>query len=277
MREGYHYFEVEPPTELDEWHHLLAISCEGTEFGRVRSALFRTEAAPDHFLVAPDAERVYLISSYGNLHYLTGGFFTALVEALLYDDFLVVHGAAVSRERGMILPGALRCGKSTLTLALLGQGFELGSDDVVLVNRSTRRVHSYPRLINVRQESLTLVPGLFKEYPNMSYAPSFGEPRWFLDKSDWAAAPFECSFVVFPRLGGAVSRLVPVTKADAALRLIANSFYPISPWRRFTSTAENLETIARLLERTECYELVQGDLSDTLELLLGLVQQPSAS
>jgi hypothetical protein len=273
VREGYAYFEVDPPPSRTRhrWHHILSLSSEGEGYVQLVSRIFEAGRLPPHCLLPLDYGRAYCIGSYETLHYLTGSFFTSMMEALLFDNYMIVHGAAVVREAGVIFPGALRCGKTTLTLGLLQHGFRFASDDVVLINRATRMVHAYPRLLNVRAESLTAVPGLNRDYPNMTYALVFGEPRWFLNKSDRAAEPFSCRYVVFPRVGGTRTRLIPIAKSDAALRLIANSFYPITPTKRYSSSAENLSTTEELLRDSDCFRMLQTEPAEAIATVLNLV------
>jgi hypothetical protein len=224
--------------------------------------------------VCPDYHRVYCYATHPTLHYAVGSFFTAAMEAMLYDDFLIVHGAAVVGDTGIIFPGALRCGKTTLTLSLIYEGYPFATDDIVLVNRRSLEVYPYPRLLNLRRESLYLVRGVHRDYHKMTYSESFGEPRWFMTKSECAAPPFKCGYVVFPKIVGGESRLVPLSKADAALRLIEQSFHPITPIKRFGATGENLPTLSRLLADAQCFELLQGLPQDSLKLLRPLLGAP---
>ena len=276
VREGYAYFERDASEFRGgaKIHHVLSLSSEGSGYDEYAAALFADSPWPPHCLVCPDYRRIYCYASHGSLHYAVGSFFTALMEAMLYDDFLIVHGAAVVGETGIIFPGALRCGKTTLTLSLIYEGYGFATDDIVLVRRDTLAVHPYPRLLNLRQESLYLVRGVHRDYDKMSYSESFGEPRWFLSKSDCAAPPFGCNYIVFPKIMGGESKLVPLSKADAALRIIQQSFHPMTPIKRVTDTGGNLPTLSRLLADAECFELQQGAPEDSLRLLRSLLRSP---
>jgi hypothetical protein len=270
LRDGYHFFETEPPEQDGRVEHLFSFSSAAPGYAALAASLFPSGSVPPHVLVPLSFDRVYCVSSSEKLHYLTGSLFMALVESLLFDDYLIVHGAAIAREEGLMLPGALRCGKTTLALSLLQNGFRLASDDVVLVHRTKMEVHPFPRLLNLRAESLVSVPGLHREYPEMSVSMFFGEPRWFLDKTDSVAEPFSCRYVVFPSFGS-TTRLDPITGADAGLELLSHCFLPITPLRRFTSTAENLPSIAALLADAESYRLVQRDANEGVRALSELV------
>ena len=179
--------------------------------------------------------------------------FTAAVIAQLYDSHLCLHaGGVTSGERGLVRPGALRCGKSSLTPGL---------------DRDTLTVHPYPRLINVRQESLFHVPGIDREYPQMRYGATYQEPRWFLEKSDRAAAPFSVDVITFPEFHAGRKRLFEISKSEALLRLQRSIFFPITPSRNYGHTAENLDVLSRVLERAAVYRLLIGNVAEALELL----------
>jgi hypothetical protein len=270
LRDGYHFFETGRAEQNGVVEHLFSLSSTVHGYDALATSLFPSGPIPRHMLVPLSFGRVYCVSSSENLHYLTGSLFTALVESLLFDRYLIVHGAAVAREEGLVLPGALRCGKTTLAFSLLQSGFRLASDDVVLVHRKKMEVHPFPRLLNLRAESLVSVPELNREYPNMSVSTFFGEPRWFLDKTDAVADPFQCRYVVFPSFG-AKTRLDPIPRAEAALELLRHCFFPITPLRKFTSTAENLPSIAALLVEAESYRLVQRDPQEGVSALSALV------
>jgi hypothetical protein len=270
LREGYHFFETAPTEPSGEWQHLFSFSSSTPDYDDLGARLFPHGPIPRHALVPLSFGRVYCVSTSERLHYLTGSFFMALVESLLFDDYLIVHGAAVVREQGIVLPGALRCGKTTLALSLLNRGFRLASDDVVPIHRETLEVHPFPRLLNLRQESLVSIPGLHREYPRMTFSSHFGEPRWFLDKTDSVAEPFRCRYVVFPGFGPK-TQLTAVSRSAAALELLRHCFYPITPVRRADSTADNLPTIAALLASAEPFRLVQRDPQQGVDAVEELV------
>ena len=115
---------------------------------------------------------------------------------------------------------------------------------------------------------MALIDGLHRDYHRLRYSAPFGEPRWFLDKTDVVAEPFRCRYVVFPVPGDGRARLLPMKSAHAALQLIRNSVYPILPSRRYDSTAEHLDELADFLRTVECFQLVGGDARQVVDMLL---------
>ena len=63
-------------------------------------------------------------------------------------DFIVLHAGVLERDgQALILSGPPGVGKSTLTLALLEQGFRFLSDDFCPIERRTGLVHPFPRSV----------------------------------------------------------------------------------------------------------------------------------
>lgn len=270
IREGYATFRTtsREPGRDGRIHRFVALSADGSNYREAIGSLF-DPPHPAHCLIAESHGRRYDVTDYQTLVYYVGSFFTAAMESVLYDDFLIIHGAALVRgASGIVLPGALRCGKTTLTLNLLNRGFRFATDDIVLIEKESLTVFPYPRPLNIRHESLAYVEGIEALADRMRYSEAFGEARWFLDLSDRAARPFRCDHVVFPVLDGSGARLDEVEKADAALQLIRHSFFPITPIRRYAHTAENLRTLSRFLESTGCYKLHHGEGRRAIDLLL---------
>ncbi|MEN8221310.1 MAG: hypothetical protein ABFS56_34175 [Pseudomonadota bacterium] len=64
---------------------------------------------------------------------------------------LLFHAAALSyRGKGIILAADSGCGKTTLTLALVRQGFKFLSDDVAALNLNNGELAPYPRSLLIR-------------------------------------------------------------------------------------------------------------------------------
>jgi hypothetical protein len=64
---------------------------------------------------------------------------------------LLFHAAALSKnEKGIILAADSGCGKTTLTLALVRQGFKFLSDETAALNLNTGELAPYPRCLWVR-------------------------------------------------------------------------------------------------------------------------------
>lgn len=88
-----------------------------------------------------------------------------VVEPILYlkllqSRILLMHAAGVADERGgYIFPAQGGTGKTTLSLALVQNGFSLLGDDLVLVQPDTQTVYPYPRPLHLFTYNLRALPG----------------------------------------------------------------------------------------------------------------------
>jgi hypothetical protein len=68
------------------------------------------------------------------------------------------HAAALSyKDDGMILTADSGYGKTTLTLALVQQGFRFLSDEIAAIGRKDGMVYPYPRGLHIRKETLQML------------------------------------------------------------------------------------------------------------------------
>lgn len=78
-----------------------------------------------------------------------------------FDRFTQIHAAVLEkRNRGIILTGGSNVGKSTLSLALTMQGYNLLSDEICLMDLSTGRMHAFPKALRIDKKSLGLLKNL---------------------------------------------------------------------------------------------------------------------
>jgi len=79
-----------------------------------------------------------------------------------YDFLLALHAGGITWEdKAMLLVGKSRSGKSTLTAALLGEGWDYLSDDMILVERGSLDVKSMPCSLGVKPGGWELLASRF--------------------------------------------------------------------------------------------------------------------
>lgn len=78
--------------------------------------------------------------------------------------FYVHAGMVVVDGEALILPGLSRAGKSTLVLALLQQGAEFLSDELLVFDPAEKRLLPFPRAIKVRDECVAYFPTLAEQF-----------------------------------------------------------------------------------------------------------------
>jgi hypothetical protein len=142
--------------------------------------------------------------------------------------FVALHAGAVgSSGGGLVLPGPMESGKSTLVAGLLRAGWRYLSDEVAALDPISGRVYPFPKFLYLDQTSVDLFPGLDDRLEDRD-----GLSRGRLDRTvrpgDLGA---EVSGPVPPRalvfLGqdrGGAPRLSPIPSADAVQRMAANCF-----------------------------------------------------
>jgi hypothetical protein len=73
---------------------------------------------------------------------------------------LLFHGAGLAwQEQGVLMPGTMGAGKSTLTAWLLGRGFDYLTDELVFIPDGSSRMQTFPRPLNLKRPSRTVLSG----------------------------------------------------------------------------------------------------------------------
>ena len=99
------------------------------------------------------------------------------------DPKIQIHGAAVARNgEGLLLIGDSRAGKSSLTVKLLSRGYEYFTDETIVVDSETLRLHPFPRNLMVREGTARSERSL-QPFTQEAWFYQSGDDstRWFLD------------------------------------------------------------------------------------------------
>lgn len=185
---------------------------------------------------------------------------------------LVMHAGVVSISgRAIILCGEANRGKTTLTLALVREGFKFLSDEVAFVDRKLGLVEPFPRALGLREKTLSMFSELgdgVKQQPTKSLS---GDDKWLVDIDD-----------IFPRSRGEVAtvsaiiildgfsdstRLTPLTSAEALFEC-----------NRFSHTAEedpfqSMLSMADVVQGAKCYRLLSGSVSETVSVVVDSLKE----
>ena len=112
--------------------------------------VIETPAVGGNPVVVAD-DRVYVVHNpdvFPGFSYMT--VFNSFI-AKLQEHFLIHSGAMEFNGNGIIIPGAARCGKTTVTLSLIGRGFSLFSDEIAAIHRLDHKVYPFPRGLGMRE------------------------------------------------------------------------------------------------------------------------------
>lgn len=183
--------------------------------------------------------------------------------------FYVHAGVVALDERGVVLPGLSRAGKSTLTLALLRAGARFLSDELLAFDPTSGTARAFPRAIKIRDACVHYFDDLAHEFVGD------GEGRFL---------PFEAlpAGIVCP--GAAVSAVV-VPRWDTAG---PNSLTPISPGAALLSLANSalnfgshraasIEYLADIVQGALAWELRWQEPSGAAALLVDALGQGAGS
>jgi hypothetical protein len=199
----------------------------------------------------------------------------AAAEAYSRTEYLIaIHAAAVSDGKGcIVLPAKAGNGKSTLTGAMIGSGFQYCTDELVLLKHKTHTIQAVPVAIALKPGSW---PVLKSFYPELLDLPVLLRPdgkrvRYLLPgkqvlPSDTAQC-YPVHSLVFPVYQPAdATGLSHISPADALCRL-AEAGYDMEGGLDKERVTELIGWISGI----ECYELRVNDLQEAISHMAELM------
>jgi len=189
-------------------------------------------------------------------------FFFAFLLVLASHGLYGVHASGVSyRGSGMLLVAGSGCGKTTLALALVTQGWNYLSDDAVLLyhtaNRESVEACAFGRPFSCGSEII----GHFPELGSIAAdTPLLPNGKRLLEVSTLYDGQFHTrclpNMILFPEIVDApLSRLLPLTQTEALTRLIGQGIGLLT--ERATVVGQ-LRLFEQLLMQTHSFRLLHG-------------------
>jgi hypothetical protein len=183
-------------------------------------------------------------------------------------DLLTLHAGGVeSGGMGLVFPGIMEAGKTTLVAGLVRSGFGYLTDEAVAIDRESLLIQPYPK-------PLSLDPGSWPLFPEL-------EPQADLATDEYKASEWQVPIgairpgalgrscpvgvVVFPRYEpGADAALEPLGRAEALVELAQNTFkFP-------DRSRDTLDLLAEVVRPAACYRLTTGELDRAVEAVSSL-------
>ena len=203
----------------------------------------------------------------------------ALFLLLRPHGFFPLHAAALAHDGdGVLLAASSDAGKSTTAFNLVRQGWQFLSDDSVLLRVNDEAVEAI-----AFRRNFGLDPDAEDRFPEI--AAHWSTQLTDVDKRciamdalfpEQSADRCTPRLLLFPELTGeSESVLAPLSKADALLKLVAQSaLVSLSPaW-----TPEHLAALKRLVVQGPSFRLLAGrDLMDRPERIAELIRSVEAS
>jgi hypothetical protein len=190
----------------------------------------------------------------------------SIAVEVLGEGYLLLHAGVVARNgQAILLPGVSGSGKSTLTAGLAGAGFQLGSDEVAVLDPLTLEVLPFVRGICVKEGSraplASTYPSLLTDVPHHRFG---GEEVWYLGPAadSWLPAPTPVRSIVVPRYAkDAETSLEPLSRS-ATLQILLQQSFSVPKHGSF-----GIGTLTDLLHDVECYRLTMGSLDEAVRLV----------
>jgi hypothetical protein len=186
---------------------------------------------------------------------------------------LTLHAGGVEQAGvGVVLPGVMEAGKTTLVAGLVRAGFDYFTDEAVALDRSTLEIHPYPKPLSIDRGAWPLFPELEPHAVATDDDPRDGQWQVPVEaiRPGAVGEPCRVDVIVFPRYErGARTSLEPLRRAEALVELAKNTF-------EFDVQARTaLDLLAEVVRGRECYRLPMGDLEGAVELVSRLVGAPA--
>ena len=180
--------------------------------------------------------------------------YTSLAPLLRRRGYFLLHAFAAAKEgRAALLVGASGSGKTTSGLSLLLAGWELLSNDVVLLQMRPDGVYALPTpdSVSIRPYSLTLLPALREWLPGWTGERPFTVSAYELINGRWAA-PTPIRAIYFPKIETrSTSALSPLPRATTLARLMEES---VDQWDAPLLTA-HLTILQAISQQADSYLL----------------------
>ncbi|MGH2806059.1 MAG: hypothetical protein ACRDKT_02165, partial [Actinomycetota bacterium] len=187
---------------------------------------------------------------------------------------IAVHAGAVALGgRGVIFPASMDSGKTTLTSALVRDGFDYLSDEAALIDPATGLLHPFAKPLWMEARTLNLLPGLATSLPrghlwmmkgNFHVAPDELRPGAI-------GTPCRVACVIAPSYApDSTTTLEPISKAEALMLLAENSFNASS------FGGDGFDALAGIAQGATCYRLTVGDLGAAVAAVRRAVVSTSA-
>jgi len=195
----------------------------------------------------------------------------ALLQTISYltKDYYLFHAGAVSwDDRGIIFPASPRMGKTTLVVKILSLGFKFLSDEVACLDSNRGVLEPFPRKINIRYESQSLL-GLKLLSNNKPHFMETKEWESTVDIDEIAPATIGRSspvrYILFLRGFDEKPSLEYIPASKSLFELFNFSISPVD------DRASVLFKFAPHMDRIQTFNLVVGNLDETADLVMKLV------
>jgi hypothetical protein len=187
------------------------------------------------------------------------------------NRYLIIHAAVIEKGgHAAILPAPPGSGKSTLCAALIHRGWRLLSDELALIRTSDGRIAPLARPVSLKNQSIDIIgnyvsDGIFSRPVTDTMKGTVAHLKPPVESVHRAAEFALPGWVIFPKWeSGMPARLDELPRTRAFMRVAENAFnYSALGTRGF-------ETLARVVDRSRCFEFTYSDLDDAVDIFASL-------
>lgn len=193
----------------------------------------------------------------------------------LRHRFFELHAGSVSLdEKGIVLIGVSGRGKTTLTVALVRNGYKLLSEDITPIDMRDVTLECFPQAAGIRKDTAEIFPEMKNHIKESSYFTDLdGKEVSLVDLRDVYG---DClgrrslpSYIFFieRKPGGSVA-LREVRKGQAVVSLLSNAvaYYP-------QDLHQIIDALTRLARHAECYSLEYGEAQEAVDYISSIVKK----
>jgi len=181
------------------------------------------------------------------------------------NTHLIIHAAVIEKSGyAAILPAPPGSGKSTLTAALIQEGWRLLSDELTIIDVENGRVAPFPRPVSLKNQSIDIIK---KRYPSVVFGPlsidttkgtvCHIKPPLFSVHQQLLGCPV--GWVIFPKYKqGKNAEITEISKGQTLMDVADNSFN----YSRLGSTG--FDVLRKVIDGADCYQFHYSNLDDAI-------------
>lgn len=188
-------------------------------------------------------------------------------------QYLILHAAVVEKnEQAMVMPARPGAGKSTLTAGLVNRGWRLLSDELALICPDTLELVSLSRPVNLKNDSIGIMKqfapeAVFSNEINDTNKGTVALMQAPVNSVEGVNKKAKIEYFVIPEyMDKQSTQLDKLNKAETFMHIADNAFnYSLHGLSGY-------ETVGKLLETADTYQLTYSKLDEAIDVLDKLVE-----